>query len=644
MQGDENLNSAGVMESGDHFKNGASLKSLMSRGNFLLFACLLFLFFIFTNNAMAWTGNGTSSNPWDISDYSTSGNNVKAYISGSTLYITGSGNMADFWDSTESEAPWHPAYRNAITTVSIPNTVKNIGNRAFKDCSQLQTITIPSSVLIIGRQAFYNCTNTNLYIKIPKEVATIEGEAFRSCSGTLEIEDGDNILNFKSFDYQGNEYPKGLKFEWFMDCQIKTLHLGRNYTFEAWYATDTPFRGMYYLQTLTIGNKVTSINPFAFSNCTNLANVIIEDGLTDLTFTYGPGGDYFNQSPIKTLHLGRNISYTALSGYIPFYEKTSLTTLTIGSNVTSIGYSAFYGCSGLNSPVIIPNSVTSIGISAFDGCVALPAVTIGTNVETIGRNAFYQCRALTSVTIPKFVGEIDFQAFAYCDKLDNLIIEDSASDLKFVLYASSGRYFEQSPIKTLYLGRNISYTPLSDCIPFLGKSSLATLTIGSNVSSIGYSAFEGCTGLTNITIPSNVTSIGNYAFYDCGLTEIHSKNPTPPSVSSNNANCFYNVYNTCKLYVPAGSENKYKEADEWKKFYTILPSAIIPIKANNITIQSHSNGILIETKEPMPVSIYNLSGQKVYESLIAGNAEIGLDKGIYIVKTKNESVKVVVAQ
>ena len=71
-------------------------------------------------------------------------------------------------------------------------------------------------------------------------------------------------------------------------------------------------------------------------------------------------------------------------------------------SVTSIGSSAFYGCSGLTS-VAIGNSVTSIGAYAFSGCSGLTSVTIPNSVTSIGNYAFYNCSGLTSVTIPNSV-------------------------------------------------------------------------------------------------------------------------------------------------------------------------------------------------------------------------------------------------
>ena len=70
--------------------------------------------------------------------------------------------------------------------------------------------------------------------------------------------------------------------------------------------------------------------------------------------------------------------------------------VTIPNSVTSIGYEAFYGCTGLTS-ITIPNSVTSIGYEAFSRCTGLTSVTIGNSVTSIGSYAFYACTELTSI-------------------------------------------------------------------------------------------------------------------------------------------------------------------------------------------------------------------------------------------------------
>ena len=70
---------------------------------------------------------------------------------------------------------------SSLTSVTIPNSVTNIGNRAFYDCSKLPSITIPNSVTSIGNYAFYNCTGLTS-VTIPNSVKSIGEHAFAYCN------------------------------------------------------------------------------------------------------------------------------------------------------------------------------------------------------------------------------------------------------------------------------------------------------------------------------------------------------------------------------------------------------------------------------------------------------------------------------
>ena len=121
--------------------------------------------------------------------------------------------------------------------------------------------------------------------------------------------------------------------------------------------------------------------------------------------------------------------------YSPWYAYKSVKQVIIGDGVTTIGSSAFSGCSSLTS-LTIPNSVTDIGSSAFSGCSSLTSVTIGSSVTTIGSGAFFSCSSLTSVTIGNSVTEIGYYAFSGCSSLTSVTIPNSVTTIGY--YAFSG--------------------------------------------------------------------------------------------------------------------------------------------------------------------------------------------------------------
>ena len=116
------------------------------------------------------------------------------------------------------------------------------------------------------------------------------------------------------------------------------------------------------------------------------------------------------------------------NGVLTSVELNSATEVVIPDGVTSIGYGAFRGCSGLTS-VTIPDSVTSIGGGAFSGCSGLTSITIPNSVTNIEDAAFYRCSGLTSVTIPNSVTSIGYGAFENCSRLASVVIPDSVTSI-----------------------------------------------------------------------------------------------------------------------------------------------------------------------------------------------------------------------
>ena len=205
----------------------------------------------------------------------------------------------------------------------------------------------------------------------------------------------------------------------------------------------------------------------------------------------------------------------------------------------------------------------------YTGSVVIPeSVAYNDNtysVTKIEERTFSDCSDLTSIVIPNSVTKVGHYSFWNCTSLKELYIEDGEGVLK-IGYNNNDDFlvgtalFCDSPLETLYLGRNLSCYPsaLYCFSPFIGKSTLTSVTISNSVTRIGGEAFEGCTGLTSIEIPNSVTSICGYAFSGCtGLTSVVIGN----SVTSIEDEAFYGctglktIINFSNLTFSEGSED-----------------------------------------------------------------------------------------
>ena len=420
--------------------------------------------------------------------------------------------------------------------VRIPYSVTSIGIEAFAGCSGLTSIIIPAGVTAIGDGAFAGCSGLTS-VTIPTGVPSIGDYAFYGCSGLTSIIIPDSVTSIG------------------------------NYAFE----------GCNGLTSITIPNSVTSIGEDAFQDCSALTSIAVNAGNPK----YHSVGNCLIETETKTLVLGCKISVIPADGSVTsignsaFAGCSGLTSITIPKGVTSIGHLAFYGCSGLTS-ITIPKGVTSIGWGAF-GCSGLTSITLPDNVTSIESEAFYDCSGLTSITLPVGVTTIKHAAFARCNGLTSIAV--NAGNPRF---HSAGNCLIETKTRTLVLGCKTSVIPADGSVTYIGHlafydcSELTSITIPVGVTSIEDAAFAGCSGLTSITIPVGVTSIGGGAFAGCsGLTSI----TIPAGVTSIGNSAFAGCNGLASITIPAGVTSIGEEA-----FYDCsgLTSITIPDSVTSI--------------------------------------------------------------
>ena len=447
------------------------------------------------------------------------------------------------------------------------------------------------------------------------------------------LSETDRTVEVTYYDYKNNSYYNDA----YGDIEIPSKLIYDRKTYKVTSIGKYAFYKCSGLTSVTIPNSVTSIGISAFYNCSGLTSVTIGNSVTSI------GNSAFSNCSglISIIVDESNPSFSSIEGILYNNDATTLIycpitkkTVTIPNSVTSIDYSAFYGCSGLTS-VTIPNSVTSIGQRAFSGCSGLTSVTIGNSVTSIGYYAFSGCYGLTSVTIPNSVTSIGKYAFSGCSGLTSVTIPNSVTSIGQRAFSGC------SGLTSVTIGNSVTsigYYAFSGCY------GLTSVTIPNSVTTIVQSAFSNCRGLTSVTIGNSVTSIGKYAFSGCSkLTSIYCQGTKPPRENPRESIVFSEaILKECTLYVPIGCQAAYEAVDPWRNFWNIEEmdfSGIDDIISDNIGISVINRAIHIDNADGnMLVEVFNLSGKSVYRG--HGNIVDGLSTGIYIIKIADKSMKI----
>ena len=349
----------------------------------------------------------------------------------------------------------HAFYHSGVESVTIPETVTQIGESAFCYCSGLTRINVPKSVILIDRWAFDGCSSLTSM--------TVAGD-----NPNYDSRDNCNAI---------------------IETSSNTLIAGCKNTI--------------------IPNTVTAIGECAFENCNELTNIDIPNSVT----TIGDNA-FYSCTMLNSIDLPNSV--TSIGEYA-FAQCSELVSVTIPEYLTTINSNTFYYCTKLNN-IRIPSTVTTIGREAFYKCYALSSIDIPNSVTTIGDNAFFNCRGLTTISIPNSVTHIGRSVFSQCTNLSSIDIPNSVISIGGDTFYNTPWYNNQ-PDGLVYAGMVVYHykgtmpdgtnivlqdgTHSITTYAFYNCRGLSSIVIPNSVQIVDGGAFYGCSNLKDVYVYNN---------------------------------------------------------------------------------------------------------------------------------------------
>lgn len=386
-----------------------------------------------------------------------------------------------------------------ITEVTMPDSIVNIGERAFSFCFKLEKIHFSKNLESIGSYAFEDCERLK-EVHLPDtlkelgfcsfmdckelELVTMPGDiengrsAFTGCN-KLADENGFFVHNGVAYAYYGENavvnVPEGTKiikhglFSHYNNegsANIRKVILPEGLE----KIEGNAFAGCKFLEEISIPKTVHTIGDNAFSGCTMLKRFEIPDTVENMGDRIFRGCRGFADEN----------GFVIVNNTIYDYYGTEKN-IEIPEGIEIISENAFYGCAV--TTIKLPSTVVKIGSRAFEGCKELEKINMPPTLLSIGEHAFYDCTMLENIVIPSGVKKIKWGTFGNCTNLRKLVLSEGLEE--------------------------INDWSVANC------TKLKTIEIPSTVRKIDEYAFADCKALNKVIFHSKDVNMDSSAFEDC---------------------------------------------------------------------------------------------------------------------------------
>jgi hypothetical protein len=316
--------------------------------------------------------------------------------------------------------------------------------------------------------------------------------------------------------------------------------------------------GAVVIPNTTNGLPITSIGGIAFFDISTLTSVTVGTNVANI------GDQAFSYSSLTSIALPASVTNIAFAAFQTCYNLTNIAVATNNPDYSSVAGVLFNQNQtlliqfpeGKAGSYAVPASVTDIGIDAFFESTNLTSVAISTNVSVISDYAFWVCPALTAITVN--TNNLWFSSLAgvLFDKNQDTLIAYPAGNPatsyvipNTVTYIGMEAFFGSANLTNVMIGTNVS---IVGDLAFGDCYALAGISFPNSVTTISGDAFSECSGLANITLGTGVTNIEYQAFVGCsGITTITVAAGNPAFVSVNDV--LFSTNQTTLVLYPTGS-------------------------------------------------------------------------------------------